>query len=227
MNKRAKKDKHEDRTSRGADEPCCCEGLGDSEQGSGSEAGESVSDDKVTKTSAEAVTVEEQLAQLQERYQRLGADYANYQKRSHRQVEQASQFTRDSFARTLLPVLDNLEHTLNKGSEEADGAALLQGVRIVYDHLVNVLAGYGLSRIEVAAGSEFDPSLHEAVLHEQTDQLPENKVLRELASGYVINDRTLRPAKVAVAKASAKDGQDDDQDSFAEGKTDPKTEESD
>ena len=82
------------------------------------------------------LSLEEQLSELKERYQRLGADYANFQKRSQRQVEQASQFSQESVARALLSVLDNFEHTLKQDTEDMNPAAILQGVQIVYDHLL-------------------------------------------------------------------------------------------
>ena len=148
-------------------------------------------------------TCQQQLAELQDRYQRLAADYANYQKRAQRQIEQSAQFARENFARGLLQVLDNFEHTLNQGGGASDPAHIIEGVRIVYDHLMNILEGCGLSRIAVQADAEFDPTVHEAVLHEETDQYPENHVVRELAPGYTMNERTLRPAKVSVAKAPA------------------------
>lgn len=142
----------------------------------------------------------DELKQLKDRFQRLAADYQNYQKRSHRQVEQASEYATEGIIRSLLPVLDNFEHTLEKGGQTGDADSLLKGVQIVHDHLVSTLQGHGISRIEVAQGGSFDPSLHEAKLHEQTDQFDANTIVRELAGGYMINGRTLRPAQVSVAR---------------------------
>ena len=147
----------------------------------------------------------QEIADLQGRLQRLGADYQNYQKRAQRQIEQAIAFAREDMARALLAVLDNFDHTLQKGRETTDTNALLEGVRIVHDHLFNTLATLGLAPMPVAPGDEFDPSRHEAMLHETTGDMPEGCVVRELARGYVMNDRTLRPAKVSVAKAPAQD----------------------
>lgn len=150
----------------------------------------------------------QEIADLQGRLQRLGADYQNYQKRAQRQIEQAVAFAREDMARALLAVLDNFDHTLQKGRETTDVNALLQGVRIVHDHLFNTLATLGLAPMPVTPGDEFDPSRHEAMLHEPTSDVPEGCVVRELARGYVMNDRTLRPAKVSVAKAPVQDEPD-------------------
>ena len=146
------------------------------------------------------LSVEQELEELRGRFQRLAADYQNYQKRSYKQIEQTGQFTREEIARSLLVVLDNFEHTLEQGAEFENVAAVLDGVKIVYDHLMSVMAGHGVTRIEIQPGDPFDPSLHEAMLHEESDTCEENTVLRELAAGYRMNSRTLRPAKVSVAK---------------------------
>jgi molecular chaperone GrpE len=153
----------------------------------------------------EKPSVEQELAELRGRFQRLAADYQNYQKRSYKQIEQTGQFAREEIARSLLAVLDNFEHTLAKGVEFENVAAVLDGVKIVYDHLMSVMAGHGVTRIEIQTGDPFDPNLHEAMLHEESDECEENTVLRELAAGYRMNGRTLRPAKVSVAKASTAD----------------------
>ncbi len=162
--------------------------------------------EKPTETPPQAEpNLEMELEDLKQRLQRLGADYQNYQKRSQRQIEQATQFAREDLVKSLLPVLDNFDHTLEKGAEAQDGESLLKGVQIVYDHLLGVLTSAGMKRIEVNQGDSFDPALHQAMLHEPSDQFPENAVLRELAPGYTMNDRTLRPAKVSIAKAPAEE----------------------
>ncbi|MBN1437321.1 MAG: nucleotide exchange factor GrpE [Sedimentisphaerales bacterium] len=161
---------------------------------------ESQSPEVVEEPAAEP-SLEQQYEQLKARYQRLGADYANYQKRSQRQIEQASQFAQESVVRAILPVLDNFDHTLVQGSEDMNPAAILQGVQIVYDHLTKTLSGFGMERVAVKVGTDFDPTIHEAVLHEESAELEPNQVVRELAAGYTMNERTIRPAKVSVAKA--------------------------
>ena len=151
--------------------------------------------------------VGEEVGQLRQRLQRLGADFQNYQKRTQKQIEQAAEMARQDLVRSLLPVLDNFEHTLenlNKEGQNHDVTSLVQGIGIVYDHLRGDLKSTGLRKIEVRQGDPFDPSLHEAMLHEESDEFAENSVLRELAAGYTMRDRTLRPAKVSVAKAPIK-----------------------
>jgi molecular chaperone GrpE len=145
----------------------------------------------------------EEIAELQGRLQRLGADYQNYQKRSERQIQQAVQWAREEVVRSLLGVLDNFDVAMERGREAQDVEALLEGFRIVRDHLGTALASQGLRPIAVEPGLGFDPALHEAMLHEPTAEFPENTVVRELSRGYQMGERTLRPAKVSVAKAVA------------------------
>jgi len=146
-----------------------------------------------------------ELAELKGRLQRLGADYQNYQRRTGRQVEQSRQLAQEEMARSLLVALDNFEHTLEKGREAQDVAAVLAGVQIVYDHMVDILRGHGMERILVEPGAPFDPNLHQAMLHEPTSEYADQTVVRELAPGYAMNGRTLRPVKVAVAKRPAQE----------------------
>ncbi|MCP4713248.1 MAG: nucleotide exchange factor GrpE, partial [Planctomycetes bacterium] len=144
--------------------------------------------------------IEGELEDLKQRFQRLGADFQNYQKRSHRQIDQAAQMARDEMALSMLGVLDNFEHALEKGQEVDNVETMLDGIRIVYDHLLNALSGFGLQRIEVKSGEVFDPTRHAAMMQEESDEWPENTIVRELSPGYVMKDRTLRPAKVSVTK---------------------------
>jgi molecular chaperone GrpE len=153
----------------------------------------------------QAANVANELEELKQKMQRLGADYHNYQKRSQKQIEQTAAMVSESIVKAIVPVLDNFEHALEKSGQTTDMDALLHGVKIVYDHLVNILEGVGMRRIEVKAGDEFNPSEHEALLHEESDGLPANAVVRELAHGYIMNGHTLRPAKVSVAKAPTMD----------------------
>ena len=157
------------------------------------------------------------------RLQRLGADYQNYQKRMQKQLEQAGQFAREDIVKTLIPILDNFEHALEKGTETDDPQALLQGMKIVYDQLMGDLVKNGMLRIEVLPGDPFDPSFHEAMLREESDSQPENTIIREFARGYKMNDRVLRPAKVSVARppvAPAPDNTDSvNSDTESEGQT--------
>ena len=171
-----------------------------------SAAPEGLADESNTIKSDSAQEIEGELEDLKQRFWRLGADFQNYQKRSHRQIEQAAQMAREEMALGLLGVLDNFEHALARGKEADDMETVWAGLKIVYDHLFNVLSGFGLQRIEVKRGEAFDPRRHQALLQEESGEGPENTIVRELSPGYVMKDRTLRPAKVSVTKPPVEAG---------------------
>lgn len=141
----------------------------------------------------------ENLEEVKGRLQRLAADFQNYQRRTQRQLEQSSQFVEEGVLREFLPVLDDFERVLTQSAEAENVAAVLQGVQIVYDHFVKTMTERGLSAIAAEAGQPFDPEVHEAMMRQPTNDQPANTVTQELAKGYKLKDRVLRPARVAVA----------------------------
>ena len=155
--------------------------------------------------------VAQEVAELKDRLQRLGADYQNYQKRVQKELQQVRQWAKEDLAKGLLGVLDDFERTLASGEAAQDGGALLDGVRMVYDHMQKVLEGAGLRRVTVHAGEAFDPGVHEALMQEDSESVGPNCVVRELQCGYKMNERLLRPARVSVAKAAASAGESESQ----------------
>lgn len=160
----------------------------------------------------EALTPEQEVDQLKQQLLRVSADYQNFQKRSTKQIAQAGQFARQSIAKDVLAVLDSFEHTFTASNENQDADDVIKGVRIIYDQLLSVLAGHAIEPIVVKPGDDFDPTLHEAMLRQESDEFDENAVIAEFARGYTINGITLRPAKVSVARAVAANQEDTDAD---------------
>ncbi len=149
----------------------------------------------------DAIEYEKKIAELTDSLQRVSADYQNYQKRSGRQIQQATEFASEDMARSLLPVLDNFDHAMDNGAKATDVKGLLDGFKIVQDQLLSILDAKGVKVIEVKPGCELDPSKHQALMHEESQDFDENTVVRELQKGYLMNDRTLRATTVSVAKA--------------------------
>ncbi len=139
--------------------------------------------------------------EMKDKLLRMAAEYQNYQKRAERQIEQASDFASERIIKNLLPVLDNFEHALEKGKDTGDIVSIMQGMQIVYDHMYDTLKTAGMRKITVEKGCAFDPTKHEAMMHVESDEVEANHVIMELAAGYEMNERTLRPAKVSIAKA--------------------------
>lgn len=133
------------------------------------------------------------------RLQRVSADYLNYQKRMQRDVEQARQFSNEGLIKSLLSVLDDMEHGLASGRQNHDpDDPLLKGMEMVRRKAMEILGKFGLERIE-AEGRPFDPDQHSAMMQEPSDQHPAQTVLRELQAGYRLKGRTIRPSSVVVS----------------------------
>jgi molecular chaperone GrpE len=152
------------------------------------------------------VTPDQQVAQLQvemadlnARFLRVSADYQNYARRSQSNIVEARQQQTMEMARGLLGVLDHFDRALEADPTRVSAQSLLDGVRIVRDELMKLLEKYGVSRIEVKPGDPFNPALHEALMHQPAEGIEPGAIAGQLQPGYMLGDRTLRPAKVSVA----------------------------
>lgn len=136
--------------------------------------------------------------------QRVSADYANYQKRTPRQIADTIGYEKERIIRTLLPVLDNFEHTLGHAQSAEDIDVLVKGIRIVYDQLFDVLKSHNVEQIE-ALGEKFDPAVHQAMTQQADPEKENDTVLEEFQKGYKLNGRVIRPSKVIVNKLLAEE----------------------
>ena len=137
--------------------------------------------------------------EYRDRWMRKSAEFENYRKRIERERrEQADQAIVD-LLQALLLVVDDFDRALTVDSGEGD-PAYRKGVELIHAKLHDLLAKYGVRPIE-AIGADFDPNVHQAVVHEASPDHREGEVIGELRKGYMINDRLLRPAMVKVAKA--------------------------
>ncbi len=122
------------------------------------------------------------------------------QARVERDAQRVNAETRSKLVAELLPVLDGLDRTIHAARDARTASALVQGVRLVRAQLEGVLRGYGVTRID-AAGTAFDPSVHEAVSAVPVNSSAQHgMVLDELEPGYRAGGRLLRPAKVVVGR---------------------------
>ncbi len=132
------------------------------------------------------------------RYVRLAADFENYKKRARQEQADTIQFANTELLTRLLPVLDNFHRVLETAPAGVD-ESWLKGARLTLQQLEDVLAALGVKEID-SVGHPFDPAMHEAIGHEDSDEHPENTVVAELRRGYRLNDRVVRPALVRVAR---------------------------
>ncbi len=154
---------------------------------------------RVAQLEQELAALREQHDNLNGQYMRLAADFDNYRKRQSRDLEDQRQQIACSTLSEILPVVDNFDRArqqLNPQHEEAQ--TLHRSYQGLYKQLVEVFKQLGVSPMRVE-GEAFDPSLHEAVLREPSDQHPEDVVIEELQRGYQLNGRVLRHALVKVS----------------------------
>ena len=141
---------------------------------------------------------------LYDRLLRTTADFDNYRKRIDRERREVSEAAAADLVRDILLILDDLERALSApaGAERADGpeGSFRKGVELIHKQLLEVLRRRGVEPFETI-GQMFDPSWHEAILHEPGTDRPEGEIVGEIRKGYRLGQRLLRPAQVRVAKA--------------------------
>jgi len=130
-------------------------------------------------------------------WQRSAADFANYKRRTEEERAVIGQFSNAVLIGKVLAVLDDFDRALESVPPDAHDA-WIEGVKLVERKLRGVLESEGVTPIE-AIGQPFDPNIHEAVVHEDTADHPDNEVIDELQRGYRLHDRVLRPSLVRVA----------------------------
>jgi molecular chaperone GrpE len=147
----------------------------------------------------EAAPLEAELAKARDELLRALAEAENTRRRADRQVQEARAYAIDRFASDLLPVVDTLGRALAAAPRDGDETLrnLLAGVEMTERALLDAFARHGLKRIG-ASGDTFDPNRHQAVAHLPSPQ-PAGTVLEVMQPGYILGDRTVRAAMVAVS----------------------------
>jgi molecular chaperone GrpE len=164
--------------------------------------------DPAAHATAELEALVAENAEMRDRLLRTMADMENLRRRTEREKTDTARYAISNFARDVLTVGDNLRRTIEHVPAEAasqDPAlkSFLDGVEITERELLNVLERHGVTRVD-PKGQRFDPNCHQAMYEVKDASVPEGTVVEVMQSGYVIGDRCLRPALVAVAKGGAK-----------------------
>ncbi len=183
-----------------AEESETCEKVSTEETAENAEANEpSEADDreelvKSAQLEKELEQKTKELAELNDRFLRMAAEYDNYKKRTTKEKEDISVIARSDMLKQLLPVFDNID----RASQITDGGEkLVEGVALIKKSFTQTLEKIGIKEIEVL-GKEFDPTTSEAVFHVDEEGKPENTVCEVLQKGYEFNGHIVRHALVKV-----------------------------
>ena len=175
----------------------------DGDAAEGEEESDEPDGKKKKKKSARALEIElkksqEMLADITDKYQRLMAEFENARKRNAKEQSRMYDIGAKEVLAKLLPVVDNFERGLDALSEEEKEGAFAQGIEKIYQQLMTVFDEIGVKAMD-AAGKEFNPDFHNAVMHVEDEELGENLVVEEFQKGYMYKDSVLRHSMVKVA----------------------------
>ncbi|QYJ16984.1 Protein GrpE [Rubrobacter xylanophilus DSM 9941] len=155
-------------------------------------AEEPAREEELARLREELETVRRERDEYLDALRRLKAEFENSRKRMERETQRIREAAAERLVAELLPVLDNLDRAL-----EAEGD-IREGVRATRDQLTDVLTREGLTPI-ASDGQHFDPSVHEAVMSQPSEEHEEGTIIQTFERGYMFNGRPIRPAKVVVA----------------------------
>ena len=147
----------------------------------------------------DAAELQRERDDYRDRWMRKSAEFDNYRKRIERERREQSDQAVVDLLQELLLVVDDFDRALTVDSGDGD-PAYRKGVELIHGKLHDLLAKYGVRPID-ALGADFDPNVHQAVMHESSPDHRDGEVIDELRKGYMLGDRLLRPAMVKVAKA--------------------------
>ena len=182
------------------------EAKAEAEESSGETSKENKKSEKKKKKSTKALEkaleksegrVAELVAELTDLYQRLMAEFENARKRNAKEQSRMYDIGAKEVLSKLLPVIDNFERGIDALSEEEKEGAFAQGVIKIYQQLMTAMEELGVKAMD-AKGKEFNPDLHNAVMHEEDPEMGENLVAEEFQKGYMYKDSVLRYSMVKV-----------------------------
>ena len=139
----------------------------------------------------------EEVKRVSEKNIRLLAEFDNYKRRTQKERSDLLKYEGQSLAKTLLPILDDLNRTLEI-DEKTESNTIMKGIHLIVTKLDKILVDLGIEAFD-SIGEEFDPDRHEALMSEKSKE-KENVIIKEFEKGYVYNDKILRHAKVIVSK---------------------------
>ncbi len=143
---------------------------------------------------------EREAAENYDKFVRISAEFENYKKRSAKERADLARYGNERLIEGILPIMDSMERALEHVSNSHDLDAFVEGLKLIHEKLYITLGKNGVEKIETA-DKDFDPNFHEAMLQIDTDEYDaDNKIADVFETGYLLNGRLLRPAKVSILR---------------------------
>ena len=153
---------------------------------------------EIAELAAEKAALETSLAEANDKYMRLFAEYDNYRKRSAKEREGVYTDAYIDAIKDILPVLDNMERALQYRDAESSGDNMAKGLEMIMKSFFESLSKMGVTEIK-ALGETFDPNLHNAIMHIDDEQFGEGEIVEVFMKGYIKGDKVIRHSVVKVA----------------------------
>ena len=171
--------------------------------GSADDAVEGGTSSEIDVLKAKLEEKEKEAAANYEKFVRAAAELDNYKKRAAKEKADTIKYGSEELIKDILPFMDSLDRAMDHtGSPDVE--AFKDGIKLIQEQLLCCLKKHGVERIE-SSGTDFDPNYHEAMMQIHSDEHEENKIVNEIAKGYLLNGRLLRPSKVCVCKKANKE----------------------
>ncbi len=141
----------------------------------------------------------EEVKEYRDKYLRTLAEMDNQRKRMIRERDDFQKYANEKLILSILPVVDNFERAINAGENSNTDKKILDGVKLIFKQLKDILEKEGLKPFE-SVGQKFDPYKHEAFFAIESKEHEPSTILEEIEKGYLLDDKIIRPAKVTVSK---------------------------
>ena len=158
-----------------------------------------VSSTKPNKYLNEIKKLKEEKEHLQDQLLRKIAEFDNYKKRIDRDFFERVQNANEKLITELLPVLDDMERAMEHAQQSQEIKPLLEGAELIHKKMLGILEKQGIELLK-AAGEDFDPDKHDALMQVETKNVESGKILEEHLKGYTLNGKVIRHSQVIVAK---------------------------
>jgi molecular chaperone GrpE len=159
-------------------------------------------EDSIKEISSVFKGLEEAKKELNNKLLRFAAEFENFKKRVAQEKSQAASYIKDSIFRDLLNFIDNFERGLSLYEDKDSSTDFYKGMKAVFKECDTFLVKNNIKKIDSKIGDIFDPSIHEAIEVKESDEFPKDQIVSIIQSGYLNNEKLLRPVMVSVSSGS-------------------------